>query len=93
MTSFRRLAPPNEQIRLTGLLIVGDFNYSNIAWHYASSGGASAWYGHLSDNDTKFINAIRENLFIQHVVEPTRQRGTDTPHTLDLVISSDDFFI
>jgi len=28
---------------------------------------------------------------MQHVVNPTRQRGSDTPHTLDLVITSEDF--
>jgi len=28
---------------------------------------------------------------MQHVVNPTRHRGSDTPHTLDLIITSDDF--
>ena len=28
---------------------------------------------------------------MQHVVHPTRQHGSDTPHTLDLVITSEDF--
>ena len=73
-------------------LIVGNFNYTNIESHYSSNGGASAWCGRLSANDTKFINAIRENLLYQHVVEPTRQRGSDSRHTLDLVLMSDDFF-
>ena len=60
-------------------LIVGDFNYTNIEWHYSSNGGASAWCGRLSANDTKFINAVQENLLYHHVVEPTRQQGSDTP--------------
>jgi len=37
------------------------------------------------------VNVLRENLLLQHVAEPTRQRGTDKPHTLDLIISSDNF--
>jgi len=41
----------------------------------------------LSDNELKFVNAVRENLFIQHTDRPARQRGTDTAHTLDLVLS------
>ena len=35
--------------------------------------------------------ACYENLLLQHVAEPTRQRGSDKPHTLDLIISSDNF--
>ena len=30
-------------------------------------------------------------LLFQHVVQPTRQRGSDMPHTLDLIITSDNF--
>lgn len=39
----------------------------------------------------RFVNCLRENSIIQHVVYCTRQRGSDTPHILDLVISSDNF--
>jgi len=35
--------------------------------------------------------SIRENSLYQHVVYPTHQRGSDTPHILDLEISSDNF--
>ena len=38
-----------------------------------------------------FVNALRENLFYQHIVYPTIQRGSDNPHILDLVISTDNF--
>jgi len=38
-----------------------------------------------------FVSSIRENLLRQQVVNPTRQRGSDTPHILDLVITSEDF--
>ena len=45
----------------------------------------------LNDNELAFVSSLRENLLMQHVVHPTRQRGSDTPHTLDLVITSEDF--
>jgi len=45
----------------------------------------------LSDNELKIVNAVRENLFLQHIDRPTRQRGTDKPHTLDLVLSYEIF--
>jgi hypothetical protein len=42
-------------------------------------------------NEYKFIECLRDNLLLQHVMEPTRSRGTDTPHLLDLIISNGDF--
>ena len=53
--------------------------------------GASANCSNISENELEFVNALRENLLFQHVTEPTRQRGSDTPHTLDLIITSDNF--
>ena len=37
------------------------------------------------------ITCLRDNLLNQHVTNPTRARGTNSPHTLDLVISNGDF--
>jgi len=71
-------------------LIMGDFNFPNINW-YPSEFGANASCSGLSLNEMRFVNSIRENSLYQHVVYPTRQRGSDTPHILDLVISSDNF--
>ena len=34
---------------------------------------------------------MNDNFFIQHVDTPTRARGSDDPHILDLVITNDDF--
>jgi len=72
-------------------LIVGDFNFGNIDTYQVTGIGASAKCVALSDNEVAFVNSLREYLLFQHVVNPTRQRGTDTPHILDLVITSDNF--
>ena len=72
-------------------LIVGDFNFSNILWYPEHGSGASAKCSTLNDNEMAFVSSLRENLLMQHVVNPTRQRGSDTPHILDLVITSEDF--
>ena len=69
--------------------IVGNSNFSNISWYPIQHFGACAKCRGLSDNELKFVNILRKNSLLQHVVEPTRQRGSDTPHTLDLVITSD----
>lgn len=69
------------------LLLLGDFNFPRINWQNWS----------VTDNtdqitiETHFIQCLRKNLLCQHVLEPTRARGTNNPHILDLVISSDDF--
>jgi len=48
-------------------LIVGDFDFSNIDWYPVTGIGASAKSLALSDNETAFVNSLRENLLFQHV--------------------------
>jgi len=58
---------------------VGDFNFPEIDWntcHIPNSIG-----GRL------FFNTVRKLLLSQHIDFPTRGRGTDTPHVLDLVLT------
>ena len=64
------------------LLVVGDFNYNDIIWENGTAKSA------ISNN---FIEVLREHFLIQNVVSPTRGRGTDEPHLLDLVITNDSF--
>jgi len=66
-------------------LLVGDFNFASIKWNATSRFGATAMCSNFSDNELCFVNALRENLFYQHVVYPTRQWGSDHPHILDLL--------
>ena len=65
-----------------GLLLVGDFNFPNIDWDifYSDTIGGSS---------QMFLNTLHKNLLTQHVDFPTRARGTDSPHILDLVITND----
>ncbi|MFZ2538708.1 MAG: reverse transcriptase family protein [Oscillospiraceae bacterium] len=65
------------------IVLVGDFNFSNIQW---DSIGDS--FVGLGLSEINFIKTLRENLLEQHIMKPTRQRGKDTPHILDLIISS-----
>lgn len=59
------------------LLIVGDFNFCNIDWNTWTTQGSSV--------SSKFLDCLRENFLAQLVCLPTRARGTNTPHILDLV--------
>jgi len=70
---------------------IGDFNYSNTVWHPVHVSGASARCSSLNDNEMAFVSSLRENLLMQHVTNPIRQPEGDAPHTLDLVITSEEF--
>jgi hypothetical protein len=68
------------------ILLVGDFNYGSIDWNNA----------YITDDLTHkqeflFLQTIRDCFLKQHVTKPTRQRGSDNPHTLDLVITNGPF--
>ena len=64
-------------------ILTGDFNFNDIQWSDWTSGTNSS-------GSLKFINKLQANLLMQHVDTPTRARGMDTPHILDLVITNND---
>ena len=68
----------------THLLFMGDFNYPDINWANWTSKSDN-----IDSQEFKFIECIRDNFFIQHVSEPTRVRGEDTPNLLDLIITNE----
>jgi len=88
--SYELLDYVEEKLKIPKL-IVGDFNYSNTVGYPVHGSGASTRCSSLSDNEMAFLSSLRENLLMQHVTNPTRQRGADAPHTLDLVITSEEF--
>ena len=63
-------------------LIVGDFNFADINWN--------KWEGHTVASNN-FLHTMQGNFLMQHVIFPTRARGSNEPSLLDLVISNDDF--
>ena len=67
-------------------ILVGDFNYPNINW-------SSSIINHESSNNSSrlFLDTLNENFLLQHVLQPTRCRGTQSSNVLDLVITNDDF--
>ena len=93
-------APNNDQnllklinsltaIKQDKILLIGDFNFPSIDW----SNNNNFVGNNLSINSAayKFISCLKDNYLTQHVHFPTRARGSQTPHTLDLVITNDDF--
>jgi len=66
------------------LLILGDFNYPYINWQNWST-------TNINNSGSEFLNILQKNYLDQHINQPTRIRGLDEPHVLDLVITNDSF--
>ena len=64
--------------------IVGDFNYKDINWENWSTPHDN------TKEDEQFLEALRDTFFYQHVDEPTRARGTDTPSLIDLILTEEE---
>jgi hypothetical protein len=69
------------------VVMLGDFNYCSIDWNTCTAAGS------ISGNSQahKFLSSINKNYLTQHVLFPTRVRGVQTPHILDLVLTSENF--
>ena len=62
---------------------VGDFNFRNINWFTRTT-------PHNEENKkTQFIEAIRDCYLYKHLLEPTRNRSTDNPSLIDLVLTNE----
>ena len=67
------------------LLIGGDLNFNKIDWESQTTNICNP-----NDINNLFIECVRDNFLFQHITEPTRQRGTDTPSTLDLIFTNEE---
>ncbi|CAG2203305.1 unnamed protein product [Mytilus edulis] len=70
------------------ILIMGDFNYPAIDWEIWNTKGEN-----VNSIENRFLESIQENFLFQHTTKPTRWRGTDTPHTLDLILTNEEEMI
>ena len=67
------------------LLITGDFNYPTINWNNWTTPGERE-----DGQEFLFVECLREMYVYQHVNEPTRGRGSDEPHILDLILTNEE---
>ena len=70
-------------LQYSHLLIMGDFNYPKIDWQLQYAPGENS-------EENNFIACIEDNYLVQHLDEPTRFRGDDEPHIIDLIFSQDE---
>ncbi|CAC5360712.1 unnamed protein product [Mytilus coruscus] len=67
---------------------MGDYNFPEIIWDSWNSPGDST-----ESNEYNFLENVQENFLFQHVTKPTRWRDTNTPHTLDLILTNEEQMI
>ena len=77
-----------SDIKYSHLLLMGDLNMRNIDWETLTTKGNST-----TDLSFRFIECLRDCYLYQHVQEPTRQRGTDNPTTLDVLLTNEENMI
>ena len=70
------------------ILLMGDFNYPNIDWEHWDFKGEST-----TSQEYKFIECLQDNFLYQKITEPTRWRGADDPHLLDLILTNEEDMI
>ena len=69
------------------LVVVGDFNLPEIDWkHNGSTPSETSFSAH-------FVQQTQEGLWHQHVLQPTRARGGNTPSLLDLLFTNNEDLI
>ena len=66
------------------VLLMGDFNYPDIDWTNWTTKSEST-----ESQEFKFIECIRDSFLFQHITNPTRVRGSDTPNVLDLIFTNE----
>ena len=70
------------------VLIMSDFNYLDIDWENWNTKGDNT-----NSHEYKFVESIQDNFLHQHTRKPTRWRGTDNPHIVDLIVTNEETMI
>ena len=68
----------SSKLKYDHQLILGDLNRKDIDWNMVTA---------TSHDDNNFIEAVMDSYLTQHVLTPTRGRGTNEPSLIDLVFS------
>ena len=66
------------------ILVVGDFNDSEINWKAGTTPNA------ITNPATAFVETLRDLYLYQHITDPTHYRANQRPNTLDLVITNEE---
>ena len=73
-----------NQKKYSHICFVGDFNFKDINWEN--------WTTNKSEGsaERKFLESLRDCFLYQNITEPTRNRGTDEPSLIDLILTNEE---
>ena len=74
-------------------VLMGDINLKNIIWECIGTAVGICDSSDPNLFDNQFLECLQDCFFFQHVYENTRQRGSDAPSLLDLVITNEENLI
>ena len=74
-------------MRVSHILIVGDFNFRNIDWSISTTSNGENHIEYL------FLEGVKDLFLHQHVVKPTRYRHSQVPSILDLIFTNEEDMI
>lgn len=81
---LRTLMKNATELGTSHILVVGDFNYSEINWKVGTMPNA------ITNPATAFVETLRDLYLHQHIMDPTHYRANQQPNTLDLVITNEE---
>ena len=84
---LRNMIHQANNLNSTHLLIMGDFNYSDINWRTETTPAD------VNNNATKFVECLRDCFLYRHVKDLTHYRGNQKLNTLDLLITNEEGMI
>jgi len=82
--NLRALMRNASNIGTSHVLVMGDFNYSEINWVNGTTPNQ------LTNPATAFVETLRDLYYYQHITDPTHYRADQQPNTLDLVITNEE---
>ena len=78
--NIRTLLESANQLKYSHIIVTGDFNMSTTNWELIQD---------TNPMEEDLLDTIQGMYCTQHIDQPTRIRGTDTPRILDLVLTNE----
>ena len=78
--NIRTLLEMANQLKYSHIIVTGDFNMSTTNWELIQA---------TNPMEEDLLDTIQGMYWTQHIDQPTRIRGTDTPRILDLVLTNE----
>ena len=89
-TKFYNAIRHISSLNYSHIVLMGDLNFRGIDWETIKNNENNTSQRNENDN---FIQCIRDSFLFQHITEPTRQRGSDKPSILDLILTNEEKMI